>query len=158
MFQRVYYYSGGLRLNPNLYECGKVCLSLLGTWSGKSTEMWDKKNSTMLQVLVSIQALILNARPFFNEPGYERSYVGEEGERRSRSYNEDTFILSLKTMMYTLRKPPKVQYLQQFVFYVLYKFIPINTEGLFSTLIRCTKKTCYELNLMQNSGSLALPK
>ncbi|KAJ4729807.1 putative Ubiquitin conjugating enzyme [Melia azedarach] len=104
---RVYYYSGGLRLNPNLYECGKVCLSLLGTWSGKSTEMWDKKNSTMLQVLVSIQALILNARPFFNEPGYERSYVGEEGERRSRSYNEDTFILSLKTMMYTLRKPPK---------------------------------------------------
>ncbi|KAJ0110923.1 hypothetical protein Patl1_02251 [Pistacia atlantica] len=45
----VYYYSGGLRLNPNLYECGKVCLSLLGTWTGKSTEMWSKENSTMLQ-------------------------------------------------------------------------------------------------------------
>jgi ubiquitin-conjugating enzyme E2 O len=25
------------RLNPNLYEDGKVCLSLLGTWSGKVT-------------------------------------------------------------------------------------------------------------------------
>ena len=23
------------RLNPNLYEDGKVCVSLLGTWSGK---------------------------------------------------------------------------------------------------------------------------
>ena len=23
------------RLNPNLYACGKVCLSLLGTWSGE---------------------------------------------------------------------------------------------------------------------------
>ena len=23
-----------IRFNPNLYECGKVCLSLLGTWSG----------------------------------------------------------------------------------------------------------------------------
>ena len=25
------------RLNPNLYEDGKVCVSLLGTWSGKVT-------------------------------------------------------------------------------------------------------------------------
>lgn len=103
----VYYYSGGLRLNPNLYECGKVCLSLLGTWSGKETEMWIPGKSTMLQVLVSIQALILNAKPFFNEPGYESSYVGAEGDKRSKKYNEEVFILSLKTMMYTLRRPPK---------------------------------------------------
>lgn len=26
--------SGSVRFNPNLYNCGKVCLSLLGTWSG----------------------------------------------------------------------------------------------------------------------------
>lgn len=104
----VYYYSGGLRLNPNLYDCGKVCLSLLGTWTGDRSEMWNPKQSTMLQVLVSIQALILNARPFFNEPGFDR-YVGQEGERQSNKYNEDAFILSLKTMIYTLRRPPKVQ-------------------------------------------------
>lgn len=103
----VYYYSGGLRLNPNLYDCGKVCLSLLNTWTGKNNEMWDPKQSTMLQVLVSIQALILNANPFFNEPGYESRYLGEDGERMSKRYNEDVFILSLKTMMYTLRRPPK---------------------------------------------------
>ncbi|XVF66832.1 hypothetical protein PTKIN_Ptkin10aG0069500 [Pterospermum kingtungense] len=103
----VYYYSGGLRLNPNLYNCGKVCLSLLGTWHGRQTEMWVPGQSTMLQVLVSIQALILNARPFFNEPGYETSYVGAEGDRRSRKYNEEVFILSLKTMIYTIRRPPK---------------------------------------------------
>ncbi len=24
---------GKIRFNPNLYACGKVCLSLLGTWS-----------------------------------------------------------------------------------------------------------------------------
>uniref|UniRef100_A0A5B6ZH44 E2 ubiquitin-conjugating enzyme n=1 Tax=Davidia involucrata TaxID=16924 RepID=A0A5B6ZH44_DAVIN len=103
----VYYYSGGLRLNPNLYNCGKVCLSLLNTWTGKKDEMWMPKTSTMLQVLVSIQALILNAKPFFNEPGYETTYVGPEGERRSKAYNDDVFILSLKTMIYTLRRPPK---------------------------------------------------
>ncbi|CAN4104962.1 unnamed protein product [Withania somnifera] len=103
----VYYYSGGLRLNPNLYDCGKVCLSLLNTWTGKGNEKWMPKTSTMLQVLVSIQALILNSKPFFNEPGYEASYAGREGERRSNAYNEDVFVLSLKTMTYTLRRPPK---------------------------------------------------
>lgn len=103
----VYYYSGGLRLNPNLYDCGKVCLSLLNTWTGKGNERWLPKTSTMLQVLVSIQALILNAKPFFNEPGYETSYAGPEGESRSYAYNEDAFVLSLKTMTYTLRRPPK---------------------------------------------------
>ena len=26
---------GSVRFNPNLYNCGKVCLSLLGTWPGR---------------------------------------------------------------------------------------------------------------------------
>jgi ubiquitin-protein ligase len=39
--------NGTFRFNPNLYECGKVCLSLLGTWQGPG---WDPKNSTLLQV------------------------------------------------------------------------------------------------------------
>lgn len=103
----VYYYSGGLRINPNLYDCGKVCLSLLNTWTGNGNERWMPKTSTMLQVLVSIQALILNTKPFFNEPGYDRHYTGAEGERKSNAYNENVFVLSLKTMIYTLRRPPK---------------------------------------------------
>lgn len=44
---------GQVHFNPNLYQCGKVCLSLLGTWAGES---WDPKQSTLLQVVVSIQA------------------------------------------------------------------------------------------------------
>lgn len=59
------------RLNPNLYEDGKVCVSLLGTWSGKDTELWGP-NSTLLQVIVSIQGLILVPEPYFNEAGYEK--------------------------------------------------------------------------------------
>ena len=45
---------GRVRFNPNLYECGKVCLSLLGTWAGPS---WQPGVSTFLQVLVSLQAM-----------------------------------------------------------------------------------------------------
>jgi hypothetical protein len=43
----------------------QVCLSLLGTWAGPG---WDPKRSTLLQVLVSIQSLILVSDPYFNEP------------------------------------------------------------------------------------------
>ncbi|KAG2681855.1 hypothetical protein I3760_11G163400 [Carya illinoinensis] len=103
----VYYHSGGLRLNPNLYNCGKVCLSLLNTWSGNKNEMWIPGVSTMLQVLVSIQGLILNTKPYFNEPAYANMGGSASGEMRSQQYNEDIFILSLKTMMYTMRRPPK---------------------------------------------------
>ncbi|KAJ6728087.1 UBIQUITIN-CONJUGATING ENZYME E2 39-RELATED [Salix koriyanagi] len=93
----VYYHSGGLRLNPNLYNCGK----------GNKNEKWQPGVSTVLQVLVSIQALILNQKPFFNEPGYERLSGSANGEKRSQEYSESTFFLSLKTMVYTMRRPPK---------------------------------------------------
>ncbi|XP_028118985.1 probable ubiquitin-conjugating enzyme E2 24 isoform X3 [Camellia sinensis] len=103
----VHYHSGGLRINPNLYNCGKVCLSLLNTWSGHQSEKWIPGVSTMLQVLVSIQALILNEKPYFNEPGYEIMGGSVNGEENSQRYNENTFILSLRTMVYTMRRPPK---------------------------------------------------
>lgn len=41
---------GQVRFNPNLYNCGKVCLSLLGTWSGAKGETWDPNSSSTLQV------------------------------------------------------------------------------------------------------------
>lgn len=104
---QLYYHSGGLRLNPNLYNCGKVCLSLLNTWSGSKNEKWLPGVSTILQVLVSIQGLILNTKPYFNEPGYAHMSGSADGELRSLRYNEDTFMLSLKTMMYMIRRPPK---------------------------------------------------
>ena len=32
--------NGDIRFNPNLYDSGYVCLSLIGTWSGDKTERW----------------------------------------------------------------------------------------------------------------------
>ena len=57
----------GTRFNPNLYTCGKVCLSMLNTWSGPG---WTPCN-TIESVLLSIQAMVLIAEPLKNEPGYE---------------------------------------------------------------------------------------
>lgn len=58
-----------VRFNPNLYNDGKVCLSVLNTWHGRPEEKWNAQTSSFLQVLVSIQSLILVPEPYFNEPG-----------------------------------------------------------------------------------------
>lgn len=102
----VHYHSGGLRLNPNLYETGKVCLSLLNTWTGKGNEIWHSSSSSILQVLVSIQGLVLNSNPYFNEAGYEKHMGTAEGEKNSLAYVENTFLLSCKSMIYLIRRPP----------------------------------------------------
>mmetsp|Transcript_25288 Transcript_25288/g.50445 ORF Transcript_25288/g.50445 Transcript_25288/m.50445 type:complete len:547 (-) Transcript_25288:2170-3810(-) len=75
---------GRMRLNPNLYQCGKVCLSLLGTWKGPG---WISGQSTLLQVIVSIQSLILVPDPYFNEPGWERERGTARGKTNSYLYN-----------------------------------------------------------------------
>lgn len=65
--------------NPNLYRDGKVCLSILGTWSGPS---WTPA-LTIGSVLLSIQSL-LNAVPYHNEPGFEQL---NRGGRPPQQYN-----------------------------------------------------------------------
>ncbi|XP_063242749.1 baculoviral IAP repeat-containing protein 6-like [Bacillus rossius redtenbacheri] len=90
---------GLFRFNPNLYSCGNVCLSLLGTWPGPKSEQWNKDTSTLLQVLISIQSLIFVAEPYFNEPGYERRIGTSIGASMSQNYNENVL---LKTVQYAM--------------------------------------------------------
>ncbi|ACO61568.1 predicted protein, partial [Micromonas commoda] len=104
---KAHYHSFGQRVNPNLYESGKVCLSLLHTWQGKGSEVWSPETSNMLQVLVSIQGLVLVEKAYYNEAGYEKQVGSEEGERNNAQYAEQAFLASLKTMMGLLRKPPR---------------------------------------------------
>ena len=56
-----------VRIHPNIYVNGKVCLSILGTWSGPSwTHTMD-----ITTILLTIQSLLDN-NPLANEPGYEK--------------------------------------------------------------------------------------
>eukprot|EP00668_Euglena_longa_P005051 GGOE01005926.1.p1 GENE.GGOE01005926.1~~GGOE01005926.1.p1 ORF type:complete len:542 (+),score=189.74 GGOE01005926.1:179-1627(+) len=73
------------RFNPNLYADGTVCLSLLGTWAGPG---WVADTSTILQVLVSIHALIFVPDPYFNEPGYEVRKGTAAGDLATMEYNQ----------------------------------------------------------------------
>ena len=67
-----------VRFNPNLYKNGKVCVSILGTWSGPG---WTSC-MTLNTVLLSLQSL-LHSNPIQNEPGWENE-IGE----KSADYNE----------------------------------------------------------------------
>ncbi|XP_017484979.1 PREDICTED: (E3-independent) E2 ubiquitin-conjugating enzyme, partial [Rhagoletis zephyria] len=95
------------RLNPNLYEDGKVCVSLLGTWPGRDSEVWTP-NSTLLQVIVSIQGLILVPEPYFNEAGYEKQKGSQQGSENSRMYNEMVVIKMVQSSTKLLQQPPKL--------------------------------------------------
>ncbi len=64
---------GLVRFNPNLYVCGKVCLSMLNTWQGPG---WVPTN-TIINVFMAIQALVLNEVPLHNEPGYTNHPVND---------------------------------------------------------------------------------
>ncbi|KAI3459207.1 hypothetical protein Pfo_015870 [Paulownia fortunei] len=104
---KVHYHSHSYRLNPNLYADGTVCLSLINTWGGSKAEKWTQQ-STILQILVSIQGLVLNERPFFNEPAYEGGKKSKSSwMSKSIDYNQEVFILSCKTMLQIMQKPPQ---------------------------------------------------
>ena len=101
--------TGGVRFNPNLYGCGKVCLSILGTYVGptaQSAETWNADNSSFHQILVSIQCQILIDEPYYNEPGYERSYGSATGTAHSEAYNRDIRLYTMKYAILDLLQNP----------------------------------------------------
>jgi ubiquitin-conjugating enzyme E2 Z len=55
---------GFTRFNPNLYKCGKVCVSILNTWRGDKWSSCQTINSILL-----ILCSLLNEQPLLNEPG-----------------------------------------------------------------------------------------
>lgn len=58
-----------IRFNPNLYKCGKVCVSLLNTWRG---DQWTSCQ-TISSVLLTLCTL-LNKEPLLNEPGINKTH------------------------------------------------------------------------------------
>uniref|UniRef100_A0A7S2RPK1 Ubiquitin-conjugating enzyme E2 Z n=1 Tax=Rhizochromulina marina TaxID=1034831 RepID=A0A7S2RPK1_9STRA len=86
---------GAVRFNPNLYANGKVCLSILGTWSGPG---WSPVQS-LSSVLLSIQSL-MNPKPYHNEPGYEVA----KDHRAVDKYNDYIQYQTLRVAVYDMVK------------------------------------------------------
>lgn len=66
-----------VRFNPNLYVCGKVCISLLNTWRG---DQWTSCQ-TITTLLLTLCTLLCD-NPLLNEPGVDNNH------RDIQHYNE----------------------------------------------------------------------
>jgi len=90
---------GRTRLNPNLYIEGKVCLSILGTWSG---DPWTSV-MTIKTVILSIMALVMTREPLKNEPGLESSPID-----RIETYNQIVEYASLNILVNQINNPSEM--------------------------------------------------
>jgi len=91
--------NGRIRHNPNLYSTGKVCLSILGTWTGGQT--WSSQR-TLYDAIIGIQNYIFSENPYRNEPSFNTTNLSI-----CKAYNH---IIRLSTMidgmLYMMNKPP----------------------------------------------------
>jgi ubiquitin-protein ligase len=81
-------YNCACRIHPNLYDNGKICLSILGTWSGPG---WSSIMN-LETILLTIQSLL------DNEP-----YKHEPNQSNNENYNIYVRNTSLKVYMEYLR-------------------------------------------------------
>ena len=99
---------GKIRFNPNLYNNGYVCLSLLGTWSGDAGEKWREDVSNLLQVLISLQSIVMSEGVLYNEPAYAGGRSWKSYENMDNGYTNIVKYANLKyAMIEQIKNPPK---------------------------------------------------
>jgi ubiquitin-protein ligase len=94
---------GATRYNPNLYKCGKVCVSILNTWSGDKWSACQTINSILLTL-----CSLLNNTPFLNEPGQN------SGSRDYIAYNKSIEYCNINFAICEMVNPTKNAVPEQF--------------------------------------------
>ncbi|CAF0922475.1 unnamed protein product [Adineta ricciae] len=115
-----------VRFNPNLYRNGKVCLSILGTWSGPS---WSPAQC-ISSLLISIQSL-MSEKPYHNEPGFEHERTSGDSKTYNEIIKHETLRVAVCEMLENEASCPKqlreVMIKQFFDFYEYY--VEVCTEN-----------------------------
>ena len=127
-----------IRFNPNLYKCGKVCVSLLNTWSG---EQWTSCQ-TISTVLLTLCTLLCK-NPLLNEPGVNMSHVD------INNYNEIITYSNLEIAVCDIIQKKKGVYID--FFNIFESFIKENFLKNYDNLIEiCKTKSEKIVNTTQN--------
>jgi ubiquitin-protein ligase len=110
---KVTYHTNGdnIRFNPNLYKCGKVCISLLNTWRG---EQWTSCQ-TISSVLLTLCTLLCKD-PLLNEPGINKTHKDFDTYSRIIEYKNIEIAY-----LHMIHKDERVFSLQFDVFYTYMK-------------------------------------
>ena len=120
-----------VRFNPNLYKCGKVCISLLNTWRG---DQWTSCQ-TISSVLLTLCTLLCK-NPLLNEPGVNLNHPDIE------SYNRIIEFANLDIAIYCLLT--KRNGIYQPFFDPFYSFMRENFIKNYEEIIQFCEKKCLE--------------
>jgi len=127
----VTYWTNGdnIRFNPNLYKCGKVCVSLLNTWRG---DQWTSCQ-TISTVLLTLCTLLCKD-PLLNEPGVTSAHAD------FNNYTEIIEYVNIKIAICNIINKTPVYYVKFFD-----KFYPIIVEHFlknYEPLLKIISKKC----------------
>lgn len=125
-----------VRMNPNLYGNGKVCLSILGTWSGPG---WTSIMN-IFSIFISIVAEIFIKEPFKNEPGQENSSKKNNLHYNNYLYHENLRLAIINSYIAS----PYSKYFMDYI----NKFIKSNKEKYINLL------KFYELQKEENKNTV----
>jgi ubiquitin-protein ligase len=118
---------GITRFNPNLYKCGKVCLSILNTWYG---DKWSSCQ-TISSILLTLCS-ILNEEPFLNEPGKSKTSPDFITYQKSIEYSNINFSICDIILQFHKLMPTKFQ-----VFYPFIKETFLNNYDKLYSFVLC---------------------
>lgn len=134
-----------VRFNPNLYESGKVCLSILGTWDGPS---WTPVH-TIGSVLLSIRSL-MNSNPLHNEPGFESLPTSDPKHRHYNVYvRHETLRVAMLDMVDLARNNSDTHTINNKL--VLPKHLADFVLTAFVELAECCKYVCDEYSFLDGT-------
>jgi len=134
----VKYWTNGnnIRFNPNLYTCGKVCISLLNTWRG---DQWTSCQ-TITTVLLTLCTLLCK-NPLLNEPG-----VGEN-HKDINNYNEIITYSNLDIAICDIVQHKKEVYMPFFENF--YPFVKENFLKNYDKFVEFSKKKNEEFSMVK---------
>lgn len=130
-----YISNSSIRIHPNLYVNGKVCLSILGTWAGPG---WCS-TMNVISLLVTIQSL-LTANPIEHEPHYEKETGIISKNYISLIEYETIRSLIIKRYTHLHTRPDLYEFKKEMI-----KNILLNSESILHNIERLIKYDKYKL-------------
>jgi ubiquitin-protein ligase len=122
-----------IRFNPNLYICGKVCVSLLNTWHG---DQWTSCQS-ISTVLLTLCTLLCKD-PLLNEPGVSK------GHNDMKNYDEIIQYSNLEIAVCNIVEKKESVYMS--FFDIFYPFIKENFLKNYDNFIEFSEKKNIEFS------------
>lgn len=135
---------GVTRFNPNLYKCGKVCVSILNTWTGDKWSSCQTINSVLLTL-----CSLLNEAPLENEPGESKKSKNFIPYQKSIEFKNIDYAICDTILKNRIKEPFKI-----FHHFIIEHFIN-NYDKLLSFIkSKNNYKSCQEVTIYSMSTEI----